>query len=71
MELRQKIVALFRTEYAMFNDTHLARSLLQSKGFASVGRRQGAFAGVWGSLLRGVDVLPGIAPVGLEDLRRG
>jgi transposase len=51
MELRQKIVALSRTEYALFNDTHFTEKLLSVEGIR-IGRETVR------SIRRGAGILP-------------
>jgi hypothetical protein len=47
VELRQKIVALSRTEYASLMTPIPPRSFYVSRKFESVGRRPGRFVGSW------------------------
>jgi transposase len=71
LELRQKIVELSRTEYALFNDTHFTEKLLTVEGIRVSREMVRKIRGELALCQRNGGVLPGIVPAGLAGLTRG
>ena len=69
-DLRQKILALSRTEYARFNDTHFTAKLSTVEGIRIRRETVRKIRGGLALCPRDEDVLPGIGSAGLESLSR-